>query len=812
MAINFPVSPTIDQTFSSSGNTWVWTGYYWKSRGAGTGTLNVPTNYQVRRQKFTADGVSASYTLTLTPSSATNLLVYVGGIEQSADTVTLSGNVVTLSATPAAGIVVEIVDFSSGATLGAINRAVQNFTATANQTIVTSAVAYSPALLDVYLNGLLLNSTQYTATDGSTVVMTYPMAVGDQVRLVTYTTVASNPVGFVIKKQSFVLTRSTSTFTITDGYPVGYIDVYLNGSRLVNGYDYTATDALKVVLTYPAASGDVVETQSYFTSTNTIATGYTGSTGSIGSVGYTGSTGFIGSFGYAGSLGYTGSTGARGPSGGYTGSIGYAGSQGPPNGYTGSSGFIGSTGYTGSAASLPTQTGNSGLYLTTNGTLASWAAVSALPAQSGNAGLFLSTSGSAPFWSQVLPSQSGNSGLYLTTNGSTLSWGIVNSLPLQTNNTGKFLTTDGVSAQWAVVSITPAAVSNQQNTSTGAFNFPVGTTAQRPSTAFTGYTRVNTDTNYLEIYYNNAWSNLTYIGNSSGTGGNQILTVGNFKVHVFTSSGNFTYTAGPGSSVEYMIIGGGGGGGSDMGGGGGAGGYLAGTYTLATGSYTVTVGGGGNGAPAGVSQPAGSAGTNSSMAGIPLTAYGGGGGGSEYGSTSFSAPNGYASGGGAAGNTQPGGNAIAGQGNPGGAGGGSYYPGGGGGAGYAGSAGQTNGGIGGAGVLNGILGISYYWAAGGGGAGYSNIAGNGGIGGGGGGAPYAIGGSNGTTYGGLGGGTAFNVGLQGTAGSLVSQTNVPGGAAGANTGSGGGGGAHYNSNNYGGNGGSGIVVIRYRFQ
>ena len=674
MAINFPVSPTVNQTFSSSGNTWVWTGYYWKSQGAGTGTLNVPTNYQVRRQKFTATGNTNTFTLTLTPSSVTNLLVYVSGIEQTADTVTLSGNVVTLSATPGVGVVVEIVDFSSGATLGAINRAVQNFTAIANQTIVTSAVAYNTNLLDVYVNGLLLNNSQYTATDGSTVVMTYPMAAGDRVRLVTYTTVAPNPIGFVIKKQTFVLTRSTTTFTITDGYPVGYIDVFLNGSRLVNGYDYTATDALTVVLIYAAAAGDVVETQSYFTSTNTIATGYTGSVGSVGSVGYAGSTGFIGSFGYAGSLGYTGSTGARGPSGGYTGSIGYAGSQGPPNGYTGSAGFIGSTGYTGSAASLPTQTGNSGLYLTTNGTIASWAAVSALPNQSGNAGLFLSTSGSAPFWSQVLPSQSGNSGLYLTTNGSTLSWGIVNSLPLQTNNSGKFLTTDGTNAQWAVVSITPSAVSNQQNTSTGAFDLPVGTTAQRPSTAYNGYTRINSDTNYLEVYYSASWMSLYYMGQITASGGNTVSTIGGYKYHTFTSAGTFAVSAAPvGAQVEVYIWGAGGGyggvGGWGVGAAGGAGGAAYGILTpTSTSSYYALIGGGGvTGQRNGPTVLPGGGGGNSTTA--IGTDYGAGGGGYSGIFTSSTLITGnvilMAGGGGG------GGSSRAGTGNAGGAGGGS---------------------------------------------------------------------------------------------------------------------------------------------
>lgn len=50
----------------------------------------------------------------------------------------------------------------------------------------------------------------------------------------------------------------------------------------------------------------------------------------------------------------------------------------------------------------------------------------------------------------TLPSQTGNSGKYLTTNGSTKSWGTVSqySLPSQTGNSGKYLTTNGTTESW----------------------------------------------------------------------------------------------------------------------------------------------------------------------------------------------------------------------------------------------------------------------------------------------------------------------------------------------------------------------------
>ena len=57
-------------------------------------------------------------------------------------------------------------------------------------------------------------------------------------------------------------------------------------------------------------------------------------------------------------------------------------------------------------------------------------------------------------WTQLgysLPSQTGNSGKFLTTNGTAESWGIVESLPSQTGNAGKYLTTDGTDESWADV-------------------------------------------------------------------------------------------------------------------------------------------------------------------------------------------------------------------------------------------------------------------------------------------------------------------------------------------------------------------------
>ena len=119
---------------------------------------------------------------------------------------------------------------------------------------------------------------------------------------------------------------------------------------------------------------------------------------------------------------------------------------------------------------LPSQTSQSGKFLTTNGTSASWANIpTEIPTQTGNSGKFLTTNGSAVSWATVdaLPSQTSQSGKFLTTNGTTASWANVDALPSQSGQSGKYLTTDGTSASWGTAPV-PATDSATINTNSSS--------------------------------------------------------------------------------------------------------------------------------------------------------------------------------------------------------------------------------------------------------------------------------------------------------------------------------------------------------
>ena len=218
-------------------------------------------------------------------------------------------------------------------------KSVTSFTATAGQT--TFNVNYSAGQENVFLNGVRLSESQYTATNGSTVVLNDAASDGDSVDIVVYlrgsdpnrnvevtllppfngittaftmykgtTDFLFDPIddrqiivslGGVVQqpgvaytvgtgssiffsaapgagvscfitalysnassasslnKQTYTPAGIQTTFTVTDGYRSGYLDVYRNGIRLVDGSDFTASNGTTFDLVTPATGGDVID-------------------------------------------------------------------------------------------------------------------------------------------------------------------------------------------------------------------------------------------------------------------------------------------------------------------------------------------------------------------------------------------------------------------------------------------------------------------------------------------------------------------------------------------------------------------------
>ena len=68
----------------------------------------------------------------------------------------------------------------------------------------------------------------------------------------------------IVSRQTFSPSGVTTDFTFASTYTVGYLDLYINGVRLIEGTDYTATDTSTIsVLNGGAIGGDVLEAVAY---------------------------------------------------------------------------------------------------------------------------------------------------------------------------------------------------------------------------------------------------------------------------------------------------------------------------------------------------------------------------------------------------------------------------------------------------------------------------------------------------------------------------------------------------------------------
>ena len=66
-----------------------------------------------------------------------------------------------------------------------------------------------------------------------------------------------------IARQNYTPTGIQTDFTFNSGYTVGLIDAYLNGVKLIEANDYTASDGSTVGLTTAAIAGDTLELVAY---------------------------------------------------------------------------------------------------------------------------------------------------------------------------------------------------------------------------------------------------------------------------------------------------------------------------------------------------------------------------------------------------------------------------------------------------------------------------------------------------------------------------------------------------------------------
>jgi uncharacterized membrane protein YgdD (TMEM256/DUF423 family) len=218
-------------TFSGSGVR------YLVSDGAGNMTAQTASAAIKNAQAYTA---SAGQTVfPVTNGYTTNLVdVYINGSKlldglEYNDT---SGTNIVLTTGSFAGDIVEVVTYqpASGVTNNSL-RTLTSFTATAGQT--TFSASYVPGLLDVYYNGSRLNTIDYTAANGNSIILTTGSNAGDilDVLVYSYQVGAFSGIGGVGTASQVAYFGTTNSITGSPNFTISGSTMTVTGSLIVSG-------------------------------------------------------------------------------------------------------------------------------------------------------------------------------------------------------------------------------------------------------------------------------------------------------------------------------------------------------------------------------------------------------------------------------------------------------------------------------------------------------------------------------------------------------------------------------------------------
>jgi hypothetical protein len=183
--------------------------------------------------------------MTVAPANTSSILVSITGVLQDPSTYSVSGTTLTFSTAPPSGtsnISVRYLGIPASGVTTTAYRTVTEFTATSGQTSF-SVPSYTVGYIDVYRNGVMLGTADFTATTGTTVVLATGATTGD-----------------LIRTESFYVSSVLNALPQTGGT--------LTGNLVVNG-DETISGNVGIGTSSPSYKLDIQQTS---TTTARIAT------------------------------------------------------------------------------------------------------------------------------------------------------------------------------------------------------------------------------------------------------------------------------------------------------------------------------------------------------------------------------------------------------------------------------------------------------------------------------------------------------------------------------------------------------------
>ena len=193
--------------------------------------------------------------------------VYLNGIKLTLgqDYTAGTGTSVTFAASPPVNSIVQMTGWNTNGVQQIQGNNVFNVQ-TSGVTVWNTGFTYTVGYLDVYVNGVKLASGyDYTATTGTSVQFTNAPTKNSLVTFEGWTQGSTLGQLATQRKALYVASAGQTVFASQGPYVPPYVDVYVNGIKLILNTDYTATDGATVVMASGLLAGSNVEVISSMT-------------------------------------------------------------------------------------------------------------------------------------------------------------------------------------------------------------------------------------------------------------------------------------------------------------------------------------------------------------------------------------------------------------------------------------------------------------------------------------------------------------------------------------------------------------------
>jgi len=220
---------------------------------------NQPTYAAFVTDQFSGNG-GVTFTMSVAPANTASVLVAVSGVLQDPSTYSVTGTTLTFSQAPpvaTANISVRYMGIPASGVTNTAYRTVTEFTATNAQTVF-NVPSYTVGFINVYLNGVRLGASDFTASNGTSVTLT-----------------AGAPTGALVTTESFYVSSVLNAIPATAGAVNStYIaDGAVGNTQLAAGAaraNFGAGAILQVVKA--TVTGDTTTTSTSYGSTGLYAT------------------------------------------------------------------------------------------------------------------------------------------------------------------------------------------------------------------------------------------------------------------------------------------------------------------------------------------------------------------------------------------------------------------------------------------------------------------------------------------------------------------------------------------------------------